>query len=480
MKCFFADTLILLLAYVVAFLLRFDFGVPPWGWPAVLLGSIPALILGWGGLLLFQCPWINARAITLRNQRYFLYAVAFTVCAQLFLRYIIFPQEVYIVWRPPASVSIMAGILALVGLLARRYLHRLQLRPVEIADYLGRNECEVNTPLVVNGYRDKVVLITGAGGSIGSELAEQLLNAHPKRLILCDISEAALYTIHRKLAEKLGNTHSAVLRPVVADCGNRQRMRLLLEEEQPEIVFHAAAYKHVPMMELNPIEALRTNALGARICAEEAVRAGVKVLLLVSTDKAIAPISVLGVSKRLAELFLRDLVATSETVFCAVRFGNVLGSSGSVVPLFQEQIARGGPLTLTDPKMERYFVTAADACGLILQCALMAKRDEIFVLDMGERISITTLAENMICLAGLRPHKDIKLVYTGARPGEKLSEELGLSPEQAEKTEHPRIFVGHIPQAPHTQITELLAKCYRLLESERAISREDLIQLCKE
>ncbi len=480
MKSAIADTLILFCAYVVAFLLRFDFGTPTWGWGAVLWGSLSALLLGWMGLLIFQCHRINIRIISLRNLPHFLGAIAFMVGVQLLLRYVTHAGSEHIYWRPPASVALIAGVLALLGLLCRRYIHRLQLRPVEIAEYLGRDEHEVDTPIVRAGFHNKVVLITGAGGSIGSELALQVLNAKPKRLLLCDNSEAALYLIHKQCVEHLGKDALSLLVPIVADCGDALRMRLLLQTEKPDFLLHAAAYKHVPMMELNPLEALRNNALSTHDLIQEAVAANVGTFLLISTDKAIAPTSVMGLTKRLAEIFVRDFTGRGKTKICAVRFGNVLGSSGSVVPLFREQIAKGGPVTVTDPRMERYFMTIAEACGLVLQSALMAKGGEIFVLDMGERITITSLAESMIRLAGLRPHKDIPIIYTGIRPGEKLREDLGVSPAQAEGTSHARIMVGRIPQLPHPEVETLLIASRALLSGSRPVTRDDVMKLWKE
>ncbi len=459
MKRVATDSLILLAAYLIAFLLRFDFGTPQWGWGPVLAGFGSAFVLGWAGLLLFRCHLLQARAISLRNLPRFLAAAGFTALCQLALRWI-FVEDFSIYIRPPASVTLMAAIVESMGLLGVRYLHRLQLRPIEVADLLGRDESEVGTPAVRAGFRDKVVVITGAGGSIGSELARQVFAARPKRLVLFDISEAALYQIHTELCER-GEACECLL-PVVGDSGDRARMRELLAREQPDFVLHAAAYKHVPMMEFNPSEALTNNALGTRVLAEEALAAGVKTFVLISTDKAIRPISAMGISKRVAEILVRDLAGQGVTKFCAVRFGNVLGSSGSVVPRFREQIAKGGPLTVTDPRMKRYFMTIAEASGLVLQAATFAKGGEIFVLDMGRPMTILALAEMMIRLSGLRPHKDIPIRFTGIRPGEKLAEDLGLSPDHAERTDHARIFVGRIPQLPRAATAELLARCQTL------------------
>ncbi len=475
MKRALADSAVLLAAYLAAFLLRFDFGVPTWGWGPVLMGFAPAFLLGWAGLLLFRCHRLSSRAISLRNLPRFACAAGFTAACQLALRYVLV-GEASIYLRPPASVALMAGALECLGLLGLRYLRRLQLRPLEVADLLGRDESEVGTPAVREGFRGRTVLITGAGGSIGGELARQVLAAGPARLILLDLSEAALYLIHDELSARPG---AETLAPVVGDCGDRARMRALLARERPDVLLHAAAYKHVPMMELNPGEALRNNALATRTLAEEARAARVGTFVLVSTDKAIRPVSAMGVSKRLAEIFVRDLAGEGEraTRFCAVRFGNVLGSSGSVVPRFRAQIAKGGPVTVTDARMERYFMTIAEASGLVLQAATLAKGGEIFVLDMGKPMTILALAETMIRLSGLRPHKDIPIRFTGIRPGEKLSEELGVSAAHAERTGHARIFVGRIPQLPHAEAEALLARCRTLSEDGFRLTTEDLRNL---
>lgn len=472
-----ADSIVLFVAYMAAFLLRFDFGVPRWGWGPVLAGFGAAFVLGWAGLLLFRCNRLNSRAISLRNLPRFACAAGFTVICQLALRYALL-GDASIYLRPPASVAVMAGVLECAGLLGLRYLRRLQLRPIEVSDLLGRDESEVGTLAVREGFRDKKVFITGAGGSIGGELARQVLGAHPARLVLFDISEAALYQIYDELSSLPG---ADVIVPVVGDCGDRARIRALLAREQPDILLHAAAYKHVPMMELNPGEALRNNALATRTLAEEAQAASVGTFVLISTDKAIRPVSAMGVSKRLAEIFMRDLARQEGgTRFCAVRFGNVLGSSGSVVPRFRAQIAKGGPVTVTDPRMERYFMTIAEASGLVLQAATFAKGGEIFVLDMGKPMTILALAETMIRLAGLRPRKDIPIVFTGIRPGEKLSEELGISAAHAERTDHARIFVGRIPQLPYAKVEALLARCHTLSEEGPRLTVESLRNLLKE
>lgn len=458
------DALVLAAAYLAAFALRFDFEEPRWGWARVALGLLPTLLIGLAALWASGCARLKAATISLRAVPRFGVAAALLAALLLLLR-ILFPADEAITLRPPASVALMLSVLALLGWLALRYVKRLQLRPIEVADLLGRAEAEVGTPAVRHAFRGKRVLITGAGGSIGSELARQVLDAQPESLILLDLSEAALYRVLEEL-------HGPV-RGVVGNCAEREAMGQLLRQTRPEVILHAAAYKHVPLMEENPGAALKNNALGTRILAEEALAAGVAKFVLISTDKAIAPVSAMGISKRLAEVLMQDL-AGGATRFCAVRFGNVLDSSGSVVPKFRRQIAAGGPVTVTDRRMKRYFMTIPEACGLVLQAAVLAEGGEIFVLDMGEPLSILHLAETMIGLAGLRPGRDIPIVFTGIRPGEKLTEDLGEVTRDATKTVHERILIGRIAQWPHAAVQALQARLATLLSNGLEPTLQDL------
>ncbi len=474
MRRFLADSLILLGAYFLAFLLRFDFHTPTWGWHAVSCGFGSAFLLGWAGLLLFRCHQLPARAILLRNLPLFVYAVTFMMGCQLILR-LLFVHESYAIYlRPPIGVIVMAGVLELLGLLALRYIQRLQLRPIEVADLLGRVETEIGSPRVLEALRGKVVLITGAGGSLGGELARQALRAHPKRLILLDMSEAALYQIHTALTELPSDTQ---LIPIVANCAHRERMHAILTAEQPDFLFHAASYKHVPMMERNVSEAISNNALTTRMLAEEALACGIGTFLLLSTDKASSPDSAMAISMRLAEIFLCDLAEQHKTRFCAVRFGNVLASSGSVVEKFRRQIANGGPVTVTDAQMKRRFITLSEASGLILQASTYAKGGEVFCLDMGEEVTILSLAETMISLSGLRPHKDIPIIFTGMRPGEKTTEAAKGPQRELIPTAHPRLFTVLQPSRPHDFAERLLRQCTDLTRQGAALSIEQL-QTC--
>ncbi|MEI7899396.1 MAG: nucleoside-diphosphate sugar epimerase/dehydratase [bacterium] len=334
-----------------------------------------------------------------------------------------------------------------------------KIRDVDVADLLGREEMTVDGRAVVELLGQKRVLVTGAGGTIGSELARQILRTGPEQLVLVERSENALYEIEREFR------HLGLETPVVtllADIGERHRMSAILGQYKPQVVVHAAAHKHVPMMELNPVEALRNNVLATRALGELAVEHGVERFVFISTDKAVNPVSVMGISKRLAEIALQDLNRRNRTRFSAVRFGNVLDSSGSVVPLFREQIRKGEAVTVTHPEMTRYFMTISEAVSLVLQAAALAKGGEIFVLDMGAPVKIVELAEEMIALSGLRPHEDIPIMFTGIRPGEKLFEELDVSERSAYKTGHARIFVSKIRDVEAGEVTGLLAACEAL------------------
>jgi FlaA1/EpsC-like NDP-sugar epimerase len=333
-----------------------------------------------------------------------------------------------------------------------------RVREVSIDDLLRREVVRLNGDTVNEMVRDRTVLVTGAGGSIGSELCRAVCRLRPARLVLVEQAENNQFLIHRELAETFPGVE---LVPCVADVCDRKRMEQILKATQPEVLFHAAAHKHVPMMEWNPGEAIKNNVLGTRALADLAQAHGVGRFVMVSTDKAVNPTSVMGVAKRVAELYVQALSQRSGTCFVTVRFGNVLGSSGSVIPIFREQILRGGPVTVTHPDMKRYFMTIPEACQLVLEAAAMGKGGEIFVLDMGEPVRIVDLAHDLIRLAGLVPGRDVKINFTGLRPGEKLFEELSLEGEKAGRTRHPRIYIGRLePQdraVVNARIEELAA-----------------------
>lgn len=313
------------------------------------------------------------------------------------------------------------------------------LRKVDINDLLGRPEVALDTAGLVGYIRGKTVLVTGAGGSIGSEICRQLLSYCPKRLILFDSYENSTYGIRNELLEKNPDLYLEVLIGSVCDV---VRVDRLFRTYHPDLVFHAAAHKHVPLMEDSPNEAIKNNVRGTWVVAQAADHYHAQKMVLISTDKAVRPTNIMGASKRICELIVQSVAQNSKTEFAAVRFGNVLGSNGSVVPLFRRQIAMGGPVTVTHPEVTRYFMTIPEAVSLVLQCGALAAGGEIFILDMGKPVKILDLAKDMIRLSGLEPEKDIPIRFIGLRPGEKLYEELLIDLDNLKKTANERIFVA--------------------------------------
>jgi len=313
------------------------------------------------------------------------------------------------------------------------------LRPVEIEDLLQREPVKLDLGEISGYIREETILVTGAGGSIGSEFCRQVAGFGPKKLILLGHGENSIHRIWLELADRFPKLPLGI---EIADVRDRNKINHVFQKYRPGLVFHAAAHKHVPLMELHPDEAVKTNILGTKNLAEAADRAGTKIFVMISTDKAVNPSSVMGATKRTAELIVQQMDRSSQTRFVAVRFGNVLGSRGSVVPIFEEQIKKGGPVTVTDPEMTRYFMTIPEAVQLVIQAGSMANGGEVFILDMGQPVKIVDLAKDMIRLSGLEPDKDIKIKFTGIRPGEKLFEELLTAEEGAAATQHKRIFVA--------------------------------------
>ena len=319
-----------------------------------------------------------------------------------------------------------------------------QIHNVKIEDLLGREVIQMNNKRIGDEISGKVILVTGAAGSIGSEIVRQLIAYFPAKLVLVDQGESALYDLEYELAGKVPANVQLIVN--VADVSDTRRVSKIFKTHRPDIIFHAAAYKHVPLMENNPYEAIKTNVIGTRILAELASEMGVEKFVMVSTDKAVNPTNVMGATKRLAEMYTQSMnqLEGVKTKFIATRFGNVLGSNGSVIPLFKKQIERGGPVTVTHPEITRFFMTIPEACELVLEAATMGQGGEVFVFDMGESVKIIDLAKKMITLSGLRVDKDIEIRYTGLRPGEKLYEELLNNDENTLPTHHPKILVAEV------------------------------------
>lgn len=315
-----------------------------------------------------------------------------------------------------------------------------KLRDVQIEDLLGREPVKTNLDIVLGYVQGKTILVTGGGGSIGSELCRQIAAHDPKELIVFDIYENTTYDLQQELRRKFPDLTLTVL---IGSVRNTHRVEQIFEKYRPDIVFHAAAHKHVPLMEASPNEAIKNNVFGTLNCARSANRWGTKRFVLISTDKAVNPTNIMGATKRICEMIIQAMARTTQgTEYVAVRFGNVLGSNGSVIPLFREQIAEGGPVTVTDKNIIRYFMTIPEAVSLVLQAGAYAKGGEIFVLDMGEPVKIDDLARNLIKLSGLEPDRDIRIVYTGLRPGEKLYEEMLMEEEGLQDTENNLIHIG--------------------------------------
>jgi len=338
------------------------------------------------------------------------------------------------------------------------------IRDVEIEDLLGREPVKLEEEEIAEFLRGKAVMVTGAGGSIGSEMARQVARFQPRTLLLVERAEFALFDIDRELKRYYSECE---IIPLVADIGDEPRMRSVLKNHVPAVIFHAAAHKHVPMMESNPTEAVRNNVLGTWTLGRLAGEYGTEAFVMISTDKAVRPTSVMGASKRFAELVVQELNGRFDTRYVAVRFGNVMGSAGSVIPIFREQIRAGGPVTVTHPDMVRYFMTIPEASQLVLQAGAMGRGGEIFILDMGDPVRILDLARDMITLSGFKPYEEIDIEFSGVRPGEKLFEELQTVGEYIGKTRHPKVFIGKIAAYESERIADALN------EARAIVSRGD-------
>lgn len=338
------------------------------------------------------------------------------------------------------------------------------LRDVQIEDLLGREAVRTDLESIMSYVKDQKVMVTGGGGSIRSELCRQIADDQPKQLIIIDNYENAAYELQMELGRKHPELDVIVL---IVSVQNRRKIREIFEQYKPDLVFHAAAHKHVPLMEYSPCEAIKNNVFGTMNVASEANRSGVKRMVLISTDKAVRPTNIMGASKRICEMVIQTYNQRSKTEYVAVRFGNVLGSNGSVVPLFKQQIREGGPVTVTHPDIIRYFMTIPEAVSLVLQAGAYAQGGEIFILDMGEPVKILDLAENMIRLSGLVPGEDIEIKFTGLRPGEKLYEELLIDDDNKKETANKRIFIGQPIKIDEAEFDE------KMKELEKATFSED-------
>lgn len=338
------------------------------------------------------------------------------------------------------------------------------LRDVQIEDLLGREAVRTDLESIMSYVKDQKVMVTGGGGSIGSELCRQIADDQPKQLIIIDNYENAAYELQMELGRKHPELDVIVL---IVSVQNRRKIREIFEQYKPDLVFHAAAHKHVPLMEYSPCEAIKNNVFGTMNVASEANRSGVKRMVLISTDKAVRPTNIMGASKRICEMVIQTYNQRSKTEYVAVRFGNVLGSNGSVVPLFKQQIREGGPVTVTHPDIIRYFMTIPEAVSLVLQAGAYAQGGEIFILYMGEPVKILDLAENMIRLSGLVPGEDIEIKFTGLRPGEKLYEELLIDDDNKKETANKRIFIGQPIKIDEAEFDE------KMKELEKATFSED-------
>ncbi|WP_246944218.1 polysaccharide biosynthesis protein [Bacillus pinisoli] len=337
------------------------------------------------------------------------------------------------------------------------------IKNVEVEDLLKREIIKLDLKEIKSYLSDQIVLVTGAGGSIGSELCRQILEFNPHTLLLLGHGENSIYSIEQELRQTFPNKQ---ILPIIADIQDQKRMESIFIRYRPHVVFHAAAHKHVPLMEENPSEAIKNNGIGTKIVADCAHKYKANRFILVSTDKSVNPTSVMGASKRIAEMYLYGISKESSTIFSSVRFGNVLGSRGSVIPLFKKQIASGGPVTVTHPEMTRYFMTIPEAVLLVIQAGALAKGGEIFILDMGEPVKIVNLAEDMIKLSGFEPYKEIDIQFIGMRPGEKLFEELMLDEEKNGRTIHDRIFIANMLETNRSQLERQLKQLREAIEED--------------
>lgn len=428
------DVAVVLAAYAFSFFLRFSFNEPVWGWRSAALSSVTVCAVHIASLALFGCyrkAWRRTGILDLPRYALAMVSAALFLCAMRFA----LSSTSALVLRPPYTVAILTFVLASAGIAAVRLVWRVYIVSREKSlGFIDRGERKFDNVAAACFIAGKTVMVTGAGGSIGSELARQVAHAGAKKILLVERCENALYEIDREKTSP-----GAV--PILADVGDEDAMRKVYGKHRPEIVLHAAAYKHVPMVELNPEAGWRNNVESTKVLAALSKEFQVGRFVLISTDKAVNPVSEMGKTKLAAEKAIMELNEPgSPTSFCAVRFGNVFGSSGSVVPLWREQIAKRGPVTVTHPEMRRYFMTIGEAVSLVLQATSRSER-AIYTLDMGESVKMLDLAEKMIEESGFRPYVDIPIVFTGIRPGEKLFEEIDVSEKSYYRTDMAKIYI---------------------------------------
>jgi len=431
------DTVVLGFAYLLAFILRFDFHEPSWGWWAVAHSFLTVWAVHIVCLVATGCYRLAWRRICLVHLPWYVLATTLAGVILTALR-LFLPNVALAHMRPPYSITVISFFLGTIGLVVVRYLWRLAWSATTHEEsLLDRDLRHFDRTTAARYLAGRTVLVTGAGGTIGSEIVKQVAAAGAKRVLMVERGENALYEIDRHVR---GEHFAAECVPLMVDCGDAERMARIFEAERPSVVLHAAAYKHVPMVEANPDEGWRNNLGATKTMAELAKKYGVERFVMISTDKAVNPVSVMGKTKLAAEQAVIGMNEKEGTSFCAVRFGNVFGSSGSVVPLFKDLIAHKKPITVTHPDMKRYFMTVAEAVNLVLQAA-SRKEGAIYTLDMGEPVRIVDLAEGMIEQAGYRPYVDIPIVFTGIRPGEKLFEELDISEKSCYRTDMAKIYI---------------------------------------
>lgn len=429
----FVDAAVLGFAYLSAFALRLDFETPRWGWRATALSFVTVCIVHLVALVACGCYRLAWRRIRGSELPRYIGAMLLACLVLTGMRFLM-PSDTLSHIRPPYSITLISFFLGTIGIMGVRLLWRVYWTSrVRDEALLERDVRRFDNTVAAKFLAGKVVLVTGAGGSIGSEIVRQVAAAGAAKVLMVERSENALYEINRAMQDER-------CVPLMYDVNDRVKMDALLKAERPAVILHAAAYKHVPMVEMNPEEGWRNNTEATRQLAELAVAHGVARFVLISTDKAVNPVSVMGKTKLAAEQAIMAWDGEGATSFCAVRFGNVFGSSGSVVPLFREQIAKRQPITVTHPEMKRYFMTIQEAVSLVLQAASRSER-AIYTLDMGEPVRIVDLAEGMIEQAGYRPYVDIPIVFTGIRPGEKLFEEVDVSEKSCFKTDMAKIYI---------------------------------------